>query len=71
MLDGVGADVFRAVKDGMKLRLDGDTLYAGTGEDAAVLAEGRPQTIETVAASLLEATAGLSTQLEAFAADTM
>jgi uncharacterized membrane-anchored protein len=71
VLDGVGADVFRAVKDGMKLRLDGDTLYAGTGEDAAVLAEGRPQTIETVAASLMEAKAGLSTQLEAFAADTM
>lgn len=71
VLDGVGADVFRAVKDGMKLRLDGDTLYAGTGEDAAVLAEGRPQTVETVAASLMEAKAGLSTQLEAFAADTM
>ena len=71
VLDGVGPDVFRAVKDGMKLRLDGDTLYAGTGEDAAVLAEGRPQTIETVAASLMEAKAGLSTQLEAFAADTM
>ncbi|HEY6747646.1 MAG TPA: putative cytokinetic ring protein SteA [Mycobacteriales bacterium] len=71
VLDGVGADVFRAVKDGMKLRLDGDTLYAGTGEDAAVLAEGRPQTVETVAASLMDAKAGLSTQLEAFAADTM
>ena len=71
VLDGVGADVFRAVKDGMKLRLDGDTLYAGTGEDAAALAEGRPQTVETVAASLMEAKAGLSTQLEAFAADTM
>jgi uncharacterized membrane-anchored protein len=71
VLDGVGADVFRAVKDGMKLRLDGDTLYAGTGEDAAVVAEGRPQTVETVAASLMEAKAGLSTQLEAFAADTM
>ncbi|HST64467.1 MAG TPA: putative cytokinetic ring protein SteA [Mycobacteriales bacterium] len=71
VLDAVGADVFRAVKDGMKLRLDGDTLYAGTGEDAAVLAEGRPQSVETVAASLMEAKAGLATQLEAFAADTM
>ena len=71
VLDGVGADVFRAVKDGMKLRLDGDTLYAGTGEDADVVAEGRPQTVETVAASLMEAKAGLSPQLAAFAADTM
>ncbi len=71
VLDGIGPDVFRAVKDGMKLRLDGDTLYAGTGEDAAAVAEGRSQTVETVAASLMEAKAGLSTQLEAFAADTM
>jgi uncharacterized membrane-anchored protein len=71
VLDGVGADVFRAVKDGAKLRLDGDTLYGGSGEDADVVAEGRPQTVETVAASLMEAKAGLSTQLEAFAADTM
>jgi uncharacterized membrane-anchored protein len=71
VLDGVGADVFRAVKDGAKLRLDGETLYAGTGEDAPVLAEGRSQTVETVAAQLMEAKAGLSTQLEAFAADTM
>jgi uncharacterized membrane-anchored protein len=66
VLDAVGADVFR-IKDGMKLRIDGDTLYAGDD----VVAEGRPQTIETVAAQLMEAKAGLATQLEAFAADTM
>jgi uncharacterized membrane-anchored protein len=67
VLDAVGADVFRDVKDGARVRLDGDTLYAG--ED--VVAEGRPQTIETVAVQLMEAKAGLSTQLEAFAADTV
>jgi uncharacterized membrane-anchored protein len=67
VLDAVGADVFRDVKDGARVRLDGDTLYAG--ED--VVAEGRPQTIETVAVQLMDAKAGLSTQLEAFAADTV
>jgi uncharacterized membrane-anchored protein len=68
VLDAVGTDVFRTVKDGAKVRLHEDTLYAG-GEEP--LAEGRPQTMETVAAQLMEAKAGLSTQLEAFAADTM
>jgi uncharacterized membrane-anchored protein len=67
VLDAVGADVFRDVKDGAKVRLDGATLYAG----GDVVAEGRPQTMETVSAQLMEAKAGLSTQLEAFAADTV
>jgi uncharacterized membrane-anchored protein len=67
VLDGVGADVFRAVKDGTRVRLDGDTLYAG--DDA--VAEGRPQTVESVALQLMDAKAGLSAQLEAFAADTV
>jgi uncharacterized membrane-anchored protein len=68
VLDAVGTEVFRAVKDGAKVRLHEDTLYGG-GEEP--LAEGRQQTMETVAAQLMEAKAGLSAQLEAFAADTM
>ena len=71
VLDAVGGEVFRMVKDGAKLRLDGEVLYAGAGEDAPVVAEGRPQTVESVALQLMEAKAGLSAQLEAFAADTM
>jgi uncharacterized membrane-anchored protein len=67
VLDTVGADVFRGVKDSARIRLHEDTLYLG--ED--VVAEGRPQTMETVSVALMEAKAGLSTQLEAFAADTM
>ena len=67
LLDGVGMDVFSAVKDGAAVRLDGDTLY--DGEDA--LAEGDEQTIETVSAQLMDAKAGLSAQLEAFAANTV
>ena len=67
LLDGVGPDVFAAVKDGGMLRLDGDTLYEG--EEA--VAKGDEQTVETVAALLLDAKAGLAAQLEAFAANTM
>ncbi|HEX6756383.1 MAG TPA: putative cytokinetic ring protein SteA [Mycobacteriales bacterium] len=67
LLDGVGPDVFSAVRDGSMLRLDGDTLYEG--EEA--VANGDEQTVETVAALLLDAKAGLATQLEAFAANTV
>jgi uncharacterized membrane-anchored protein len=69
VIDAVGTDVFRDVKDGTRIRLHEDTLYAGDSEDP--LAEGRPQTMETVTAQLMEAKVGLSAQLEAFAADTM
>jgi uncharacterized membrane-anchored protein len=69
LIDAVGTDVFRDVKDGTKVRMYEDTLLAGSSEDP--LAKGRPQTMETVAAQLMEAKAGLSAQLEAFAADTM
>lgn len=67
VLDAVGTEVFRAVKDGTRVRLHDDVLYAG--ED--VVAEGHPQTVESIALQLMEAKAGLSAQLEAFAADTM
>lgn len=67
VLDQVGTEVFGALKDGAKVRLDGDTLYAGE----QVAAQGRAQTTESVSAQLLEAKAGLSAQLEAFAANTV
>ena len=67
LLDGVGMGVFSDVKDGSAVRLDGDTLY--DGED--VLAQGDEQTIESVSALLMDAKAGLSAQLEAFAANTV
>ena len=69
VIDAVGTDVFRAVKDGTAVRLHEQMLYPADSEDP--LAEGRPQTMETVAVSLMEAKEGLSTQLEAFAAATM
>jgi uncharacterized membrane-anchored protein len=66
LLDNVGSEVFGVVKEGTKIRLDGDTVFIG--EEPVV--SGTPQTIETVAAQMSEAKAGLSTQLEAFAVNT-
>ena len=67
LLDNVGADVFSAVKEGMRVRIDGDTLYVG---DQPV-AKGTLHDEDTIAALMAEAKAGLSAQLEAFAANTM
>jgi uncharacterized membrane-anchored protein len=67
LLDNVGSEVFAAIKEGTRVRIDGDTVYVG---DHAV-ATGTEQTSESIAELMNEAKAGLSTQLEAFAANTM
>ncbi|MBA3418658.1 MAG: putative cytokinetic ring protein SteA [Geodermatophilaceae bacterium] len=67
LLDGVGKEVFAGLKEGTKVRVDRDTLYAGT----KTVATGAEQTESSVAEAMVEARAGLSTQLEAFAANTM
>jgi uncharacterized membrane-anchored protein len=68
LLDDVGKEVFAQLKEGARVRLEGNQLLA---EDGTVVAEGRAHTPETIAAAMTEAKAGLSTQLEAFAANTM
>jgi uncharacterized membrane-anchored protein len=68
LVDDVGQEVFAKVKEGAQVRLEGSRLL---GEDGAVLAEGTAQDPTTVAAAMTEARAGLSAQLEAFAANTM
>ncbi|MGY1746980.1 putative cytokinetic ring protein SteA [Blastococcus sp. SYSU D00695] len=68
LLDGVGKEVFTALKEGAEVRLDGDTLYRA---DGTAVATGTVQTTDTIAEAMAEARAGLSTQLEAFAANTM
>ncbi len=67
LVDGVGPDVFQAVEEGHLVRLDGDTLYAGTSP----VAKGRLQTAATVAAAMDEARAGLAVQLEEFAGNAL
>jgi uncharacterized membrane-anchored protein len=66
LLDGVGREIFADLKDGTRLRLDGDVLYAGDRE----VAHGTRQDAESVTIALTNARVGLSTQLEAFAAST-
>ncbi len=67
VLDAVGPEVMTAVAEGARLQLAGEELRSG-GE---VLARGRRLTPELVAADMEAARAGLSLQLEAFAANTM
>ena len=67
LIDMVGEDVFTDVAEGDVVRIEDDTVYL----DGRAVAKGDVQTIETVAASMAEARAGLAVQLEAFAANTM
>ncbi|QWF77138.1 putative cytokinetic ring protein SteA [Amycolatopsis sp. CA-230715] len=67
LIDGVGGEVLRAVKDGSKLRLHEGAVYIGERKVAA----GVEQTRESVADQMIEAKAGMSTQLEAFSANTI
>ncbi|MDQ1687026.1 MAG: hypothetical protein QOK42_1, partial [Frankiaceae bacterium] len=67
LLDDVGGEVFEAVRDGERVRLDGETLYVGEEPRA----KGTLLSAELVGAALGEARAGLSAQLEAFAGNTM
>jgi uncharacterized membrane-anchored protein len=67
LLDGVGDQIFDLIREGQPVRLEGDGLWFG--EDQVVV--GSRQDSESVAAAMAEAKAGLSVQLEAFAANTM
>ncbi|MGH3464575.1 MAG: putative cytokinetic ring protein SteA [Kribbellaceae bacterium] len=71
LVDGVGGEVFSTVREGETVRLDGGVLYRGRGESTEELAKGVVQDSESVAEAMDEARAGLSTQLEAFTANTM
>src|SRR5450631_1980917 len=65
LVDGVGEKVFAQVKNGAKIRIDGSSVYAGD----ELVAEGTEQTPESVADLMIEAKTGMSSQLEAFAAN--
>ncbi|MET0789448.1 MAG: putative cytokinetic ring protein SteA [Cellulomonas sp.] len=66
LIDDLGADVM-AVTEGHRLRVVDGAVYDGD----TLVAEGVLQTESTVAAAMEEARAGLSVQLESFAANTM
>jgi uncharacterized membrane-anchored protein len=66
LLDNVGSEIFAAVKEGTKIRVDGDLVFVGE----MPVAKGTAQDAHTVAALMVEAKSGLSAQLEAFAVNT-
>jgi uncharacterized membrane-anchored protein len=66
LVDDLGPEIM-AIPEGHHLRVEGGAVYDGD----TLVAEGVLQTDGTVAASQEEARAGLSVQLEAFAANTM
>ncbi|MGC7098948.1 putative cytokinetic ring protein SteA [Amycolatopsis lurida] len=67
LIDSAGGSVLRNVKEGSKLRLHEDTIYLGERK----VASGTRQTRESIADQMIEAKAGMSTQLEAFSANTI
>jgi len=67
LVDGVGKEVLDRLREGVPGRVEGNRLLVGD----QVVAEGVEQTGETIAEAMAEARAGLSVQLEAFAANTM
>lgn len=67
LLDGVGTELFDALHEGDVVRLDGSALYAGERE----ICHGTRQTEESIEVTMEESRAGLATQIEAFADNTM
>jgi uncharacterized membrane-anchored protein len=66
LVDNVGTEIFGVIKEGTKIRVDGDEVFAGE----TLLVTGLLQDIATVEVLMREAKAGLAAQLEAFAVNT-
>jgi uncharacterized membrane-anchored protein len=71
LIDAVGSDVLSEVREGERLRVDGNVVYRDTPTDSVAVAEGQLQTAHTIAHLMEAARQGVSSQLEAFAANTM
>ncbi len=71
LLDDVGPDLFNAVREGEELRVDGDTVYRDSEAVGDIVTSGIRHDHETLAGLMSDAREGLSSQLEAFAANTM
>lgn len=67
LVDGVGPEVLRAVREGSRIRLHEGVAFVGDKE----VGRGAHQTVETIADLMIEAKAGMSAQLEAFSANTI
>lgn len=69
LLDDVGADIFAALKEGTRVKLDGDELV--NEADGSRIAKGTILDAAAIAVAMEEAHSGLAQQLEAFASNTM
>jgi uncharacterized membrane-anchored protein len=67
LVDDVGPEVFDRVREGQRVRLEGDTLYVGD----QVVAKGRQQDTDSVASAMAEAKANVAVEIEAFATNTL
>ncbi len=67
LVDGLGEEVFKALREGQTISIDGGDVL----RDGEVVASGVRQDAESVAKSMADAREGLSVQLEAFAANTL
>lgn len=67
LVDGVGVELLRSIKDGSKLRLHEGGIYQGEKE----IGRGVEQTAESIADQMIQARCGMSAQLEAFSANTI
>jgi uncharacterized membrane-anchored protein len=67
LVDDLGEDVFRQLREGDVVRIEGDAVFVGENK----IASGRRHDAETVERAMVEAREGLSVQIEAFAANTM
>lgn len=67
LIDGAGGEVLRRLKDGSRVRLHDGVVYQGERQ----IARGVEQNRDSIADQMIEAKAGMSTQLEAFSANTI
>jgi uncharacterized membrane-anchored protein len=67
LVDDVGKDVLTRITEGAVIRLDGEVLYLGD----QVIAKGVLQNKSTIGAAMDEAKAGVGTQIDSFADNTM
>ncbi len=67
LIDNVGPDIFKNLDEGQRIRIDDGTIYRGQ----SVIAKGAVLDAERITQLMVDARAGLSTQLEAFTANTM
>ncbi|RAY13864.1 hypothetical protein DPM19_16275 [Actinomadura craniellae] len=67
LVDDTGPEIFAKLGEGDVVRVLDEAVYRGD----EMIAKGTVQTAETIDAAMTEAKAGLATQLEAFAANTM